>query len=238
MELLDKIRELGEFHAIDYIGVAGIAEYHKEIARIGGGAAADYPRALSIGIALQDSIVDRLRDRHTYENVTLYETHAYKYINRRLDQFGSIAASVLQREGHRALPLPAAERIDSVRTCASVSHKMIARLAGFGWIGKSCLLITKEHGPRVRWTTVLTDAPFEENHDIQEMRCGDCRQCVDICPVQAFTGRNYVDGEPREARYDVKKCEAYLESQRDALGQPVCGLCLYICPYGLKRPNL
>ncbi len=234
MDLLTRICELGEIHAIDYIGVAGISQYKKEIAEIGGNVAADYPRALSIGIALQDSIVELLRDRYTYENVLLYETHAYEHINHRLDQFGSIIASVLQRDGHRAMPLPAAERIDSERVCASMSHKMTARLAGFGWIGKSCLLVTPEHGPRVRWTTVLTDAPFEETSVIMDERCGDCDRCVAVCPAQAFTGRNYVDGEPREERYDVGKCQTYIENQRADIGLPVCGLCLFICPYGHK----
>ncbi|MEL4106154.1 4Fe-4S double cluster binding domain-containing protein [Oscillospiraceae bacterium WX1] len=232
MDLLAKIRALGEIHSIDFIGVAGIARYQKEIAEIGGNAASGYPRALSIGIALPNSIVDLLGGEHTYENVLLYNTHAYTVVNDRLNAFSSTLASLLQREGHRALPVPAAERIDGGCLCASVSQKMIARLAGFGWIGKSCLLITPEHGPRVRWTTVLTDAPLEENENFLDVRCGDCDRCVAICPAQAFTGRNYVEGEPREARYDARKCEVYLESQKDEVGRAVCGMCLYVCPYG------
>ncbi len=34
-------------------------------------------------------------------------------------------------------------------------------MAGLGRIGKSCLLITPEAGPRVHWATVLTDAPMQ-----------------------------------------------------------------------------
>lgn len=234
MDLMEKMRHLGEFHGIDYIGVAGIARCHKEIAEIGGTAHEGYPRAVSIGIALPNAIVDRLGGEHTYENVLLYNKHAYNIIIDRLDLFGSIVASVIQREGYRALPIPSAERIDSDRVCASVSQKMIARLAGFGWIGKSCLLVTPEHGPRVRWTTVFTDAPLEENRDIMDVRCGDCDMCVNICPAKAFTGRNYVDGEPREMRYDVQKCETYINSRKDVTGLAVCGMCLYACPYGKK----
>ena len=37
MDLIGKIRDLGDVYGIDYIGVAGIAQYHKEIAEIGGG---------------------------------------------------------------------------------------------------------------------------------------------------------------------------------------------------------
>jgi epoxyqueuosine reductase QueG len=234
MDILAKIRELGEIYGIDYIGVAGIEGYHKEIAEIGGAIPESYPRAISIGIALPSAIVDRLGVSATYEDVFTYHEHAYKVINNRLDLFASVVASLIQRAGHKVMPIPAAERIDSDRVCASLSHKITARLAGFGWIGKSCLLITPQHGPRVRWTTVLTDAPLEENRDIMDVRCGCCMKCVEACPAQTFTGRNYAEGEPREARFDVFKCEAYLCGRRETLGLAVCGLCLSACPYGQK----
>ena len=178
--------------------------------------------------------MDRLGTEAQYEDLFTYHEHAYTVINDRLDLFASVVASHIQREGHRVLPVPAAERIDSDRVCASVSHKLIARLAGFGWIGKSCLLVTRLHGPRVRWTTVLTDAPLEENMEFIAVSCGDCRACVDICPAHAFTGRNYAEGEPREARFDVRTCEAYLRNRREDTGLAVCGLCLSVCPYGRR----
>jgi epoxyqueuosine reductase QueG len=130
------------------------------------------------------------------------------------------------------MPIPAAKRIDANRVCASVSHKLIARLSGFGWIGKSCLFITPEHGPRVRWTTVFTAAPLEVNDDIMDVRCGSCSLCVNNCPAQAISGRNYADNESREMRFDVSKCIEYLENRRKTAGLNVCGMCLYICPYG------
>lgn len=233
MELMAKIRELGDVYGIDYIGVAGIEAYHKEIAETGGAITAGYPRAISIGIVLPSDIVDLLGGNVTYEDVFTYHEHAYTVINSRLDLFASVVASLIQRAGHKVMPIPAAERIDSDRVCASMSHKITARLAGFGWIGKSSLLITPEHGPRVRWTTVLTDAPLEENNDIMDVRCGGCDKCVKACPALAFTGRNYAKGEPREARFDVFKCEAYLRGRRETIGLAVCGLCLYACPHGL-----
>lgn len=232
MDLLSKIKELGDLNGIDFIGVAGIEQYQKKIREIGGSLAVGFPRALSIGIRLQDSIVNLLRDRDTYENVRTYEEHAYKVINSRLDYFASIAGSMIQRSGYKALPLPAAERIDSQRVCGSVSHKLTARLAGFGWIGKSCLLVTPDYGPRVRWTTVLTDAPFAENTALIENRCGSCEACVKACPAHAFTGRSFDEHEPRELRFDVRKCEEYFGLLKESGALPVCGMCLFACPYG------
>jgi epoxyqueuosine reductase QueG len=114
------------------------------------------------------------------------------------------------------------------------SHKLAAHLAGLGWIGKSCLLIASEVGPRVRWTTILTDAPLEAGSPLSD-RCGDCRLCVEACSSQAFTGRPFDPQEPREARFDAHRCEEYRNHLRDEVtGVRTCGMCVYICPYGRK----
>jgi epoxyqueuosine reductase len=130
--------------------------------------------------------------------------------------------------------VPASERYDDERICAVFSHKLAANLAGLGWIGKSCLLVTPEAGPRVRWSTVLTDAPLIVTGERVDVKCGECRECVDICPVSAFTGEPFRENEPREVRYDARKCEKYLYSSNDHSDWNVCGLCIYACPHGKK----
>ncbi|HVO78132.1 MAG TPA: 4Fe-4S double cluster binding domain-containing protein, partial [Methanomassiliicoccales archaeon] len=103
-----------------------------------------------------------------------------------------------------------------------------------GWIGKSCLLVTPESGPRVRWVSILTNAPLTPTGSPMEQRCGDCHECVDACPVKAFTGRNFVETEPRESRFDARACERYFDQMESEGKVPVCGLCLYSCPHGKK----
>jgi epoxyqueuosine reductase QueG len=141
---------------------------------------------------------------------------------------------VLQRRGHRVLPIPTKEHHDEERLCAMFSHKLAAHLAGLGWIGKSCLLVTPEAGPRVRWSSVLTDAPLEPTGGPMDERCGKCRECVDICPVDAFTGRPFDVREPRDMRYDAYACRRYFVELEEAGSLPACGLCLYVCPFGRK----
>jgi len=60
---------------------------------------------------------------------------------------------------------------------------------------------------------------------------------VKICPVKAFTGRDFVESESREYRYDARKCEDYFNWMKDKGKIPVCGLCLYVCPYGRKEES-
>lgn len=104
-----------------------------------------------------------------------------------------------------------------------------------GWIGKSCLLVTPSVGPRVRWASVLTDAPLQPTGLPATQECAGCAECVDICPVGAFTGRPFSADEPREARYDARACETYLKRIDEETGWGVCGLCVAVCPHGRRR---
>lgn len=199
---------------------------------------ASYPRAVSLGIRLPDSIVDRLPDRADRAVAVSYRHQSYTVINQRLDIAASIIGGCLQHGGYKAYPVPAAKRVSDEKICAVFSHKMAARLAGLGWIGKSCLLITPQAGPRVRWTSILTNAPLPAGGRTLEQQCGDCRECVDICPVGAFTGEPFRPHEPRETRYDAFRCDNYFETMK--AGDPetaVCGLCLYVCPWGRNRTH-
>jgi epoxyqueuosine reductase QueG len=214
-------------------GVAHLAPGRALIGQLGGELTTPYPHAVSIGVALPSAIVDQL-ERHEDRRVALaYRSHGYDAINVRLDQLASRMASVLQADGHRAFPIAASQTIEAGKHYGLFSHKLAAHLAGLGWIGKSCLLVTPQFGPRIRWATVLTDAPLETGQPMRE-RCGDCRACVDACPAGAFTGRSFCADEPREARFDVHKCYAYQRLDRENLDSVLCGVCLYVCPHGRK----
>jgi epoxyqueuosine reductase QueG len=225
------LREIALMLGGSFCGAADLASAQELIYQLGRELTTPYPRALSIGVALPAAIVDQL-DRHEDRKVALaYRGHGYEVINARLDQLASRVSSVLQQAGHRAFPIAASQTIDGERHYGLFSHKLAAHLAGLGWIGKSCLLVTPQVGPRVRWATVLTDAPLETGRPMGE-RCGSCRACVDACPAGAFTGRSFREDEPREARFDVHKCYAYQRIDRAHLDSILCGVCLYVCPYG------
>ncbi|OFW56353.1 MAG: 4Fe-4S ferredoxin [Actinobacteria bacterium RBG_19FT_COMBO_54_7] len=232
MELNRSLQELADALGLDYCGTADLAPAKNFISEQGGRAAAAFPTTISIGVIMPHAIVDQLPNRFDPAVAMSYESHAYNIINQRLNQATSHIAGFLQRAGYAAMPVAAAEHHDDERICAIISHKLTASLAGFGWIGKSCLLITPEVGPRVRWSTVLTDAAFETHYQRKEERCGDCRECVDACPVQAFTGRPFREGEPRESRYDARKCQDYFKQLLREGRRPVCGMCVYACPWG------
>ena len=232
MAIDEKIENLARSLGADFFGVADLAPAYDAILAQGGAVVAGFPRALSIGVGLFDAVVDRLEQRTDRAVAIDYRHHCYDVINLRLDQMISRLSSVLQNEGHAVLPVPASRTVDDEKLCGSFSHKMAAHLAGLGWIGKNCLLITPTRGPRVRWATLLTDAPLQATGQRMDDGCGDCVECVEICPVRAFTGRAFRAEEPREMRFDAGKCDRYFDKLEEQGKVGVCGLCLYICPYG------
>jgi len=240
LKLWKDISNLADSAGIDFIGVADLSSALPFIREQGGDVIDGFPLAVSIGIRLPDPIVDMLPKRFNRAVAVNYRNHAYTIVNQRLDAFTSRLAGFIQREGYRVLPIPAAERSSGdyqsgdEKLSAVFSHKLAAHLSGFGWIGKSCLLVTPKYGPRVRWSTVLTDAPLKATGKPIKRKCGKCRECVDICPAKAFTGREFDPQESREMRYDAKKCQDYHKKMETKIGLPVCGMCLYVCPSGRK----
>jgi len=234
MEIYERLKEVAENSGVDFFGVADLSSAHDAILEQGGAGVANFPRAISIGIGLIDSIVDQLPQRTERGVAVSYRHHCYDVINNRLDLIISRLSSELQKESFAAMPVPASKIIDDENLSGVFSHKMAAGLAGLGWIGKNCLLVTPEKGTRVRWATVLTDAPMKSTGDSLEEQCGTCKLCVEICPVNAFTGQPFRANEAREARFDARKCDRYFDKLEEKNGVAVCGMCLYICPVGRR----
>jgi epoxyqueuosine reductase len=233
MDLDAHIRTLAHSLDADYFGVANLSSAHDVIRAQGGERVARYPGAIAIGMVLQDRLVDLLPE-HDLAAAILYRHNSYDVVNLALDQIALRIANTLQRAGFDTFPIPASKRTDDDRICGIFSQKLAAHLAGLGWIGKSCLLITPDHGPRVRWVTILTDAPLRPTGTPVEPQCGSCTACVDICPEHAFTGRPFHSDEPREVRFDAAACDRYFRELEQSHGVAVCGLCLYCCPHGKK----
>jgi epoxyqueuosine reductase len=219
-------------YSIDYLGFADLIPYQNEIIKSGGDIVSGYPVGISIGIALLNSIVDHLANRKDQNVACEYRVHAYDVINQRLNIVASMLSGYLTKKGYKALPIAVADRSDIETATAPISHKMIGHIAGLGWIGKNCLLITPNNGPRVRFISVLTNAPIKSINNPIEQKCGDCIKCVEICPTHSIKGKNYILGEDRADRFNYKACEKYFNSMKEIQQYSVCGMCLYACPYG------
>jgi ferredoxin len=114
-----------------------------------------------------------------------------------------------------------------------IPQKMVATLAGLGWIGKSTLLVSPRYGARVRLSAILTDAVLQSDEPVLQSQCGECSACVDACPVGAIRNRNWSQGIDRCSLIDIHRCNDHLWKTAATLGRKqVCGLCLKACPIG------
>jgi epoxyqueuosine reductase len=190
------------------------------------------PRAVSIAIRLSDSVMDEIDMQPT----PLYSSH-YCRVNALLDDIAIRASNLLQINGARAVPIPASQILDLEKWSSYISHKAVAIAAGIGWQGKSLLIVNPEFGPRIRLTTVLTNADLEPDSPIKN-RCGKCNQCKENCPAGAIIGVN-TDSHysTRSEAIDLEKC---VHQVRDVFGKLpnitplICGICIKVCPWGNK----
>jgi len=113
-----------------------------------------------------------------------------------------------------------------------ITYKMLATLAGVGWIGRNALLVSHALGSAVRFTAVLTDAPFECGVPITASQCPpNCRLCMDACPGNAIKGEPlWTRDIHRDAFFDVEACKKH----RSGCG----GACVGCCPFTMKGLSL
>lgn len=190
------------------------------------GPGVDFPLAVSMAICLNDAIVDG-HDPSEGHRQSIYWHHVYDVVTPALDFLAHDVSRWLADRRFRAFPVPGSSPYDAERLEGIFSHKLAAHLAGLGWIGKNSLLLTRAFGPRVRLVTVLTDAPLEAGSSL-DRRCGRCTDCVDACPVDAFSGVEFQADQARELRFDAFKCSEYRR-------QHACGRCVAVCPVGSRR---
>lgn len=191
-----------------------------------------YPVGVSIAMPLPRHVIRDLQTAPTREYHELYHT-----LNRALNEAVLAGEAFLREAGYSAY----AQTTDRVQVneqhVSPLPHKTVATRAGLGWIGKNCLLVTREYGSAVRLSSLLTDAPLRCNQAIERSECGSCTLCVKNCPAQALHGALWQAGMEREKLVDVEKCyQKQLELMYAATGlrEDLCGRCFAVCAYTQK----
>jgi epoxyqueuosine reductase len=233
VNLRGQLESLAKDMGATYFGIADLTPARQRISEQGGELLSRFPRAVSHGFVLTDGIVNTLVHHKDTAALNNYWYYVYQIVNPRIDSISLMLAQSLDKAGFQAFVVPSSQTVDITRLTGVFSHKLAAHLAGLGWIGKSALLITPEHGPRVRWGTVLTDAPLEAGMPMDEM-CHDCDACVKGCPAHAFTGQAFDEPWLRSDIFVAEACYQYLQ-KREQSRHRACGMCVYVCPFGRHK---
>jgi epoxyqueuosine reductase len=199
-------------------GVADLSELTKDYPTLFDNIQGEYPVAVVLGVRLQAATIDEIKDQPTH----LY-FHHYKQANLQLDRLALRVADLLQNEGARALPMPASQIIKRDPMRGHISHRALAVQAGIGFRGRSNLLVHPEHGARLRYVSVLTNAALPTDAPYTGDGCGECRACITACPAKAI--------RDDRADYDLNACYEKLSEFAGIprIGQHICGVCIRAC---------
>ncbi len=118
--------------------------------------------------------------------------------------------------------------------------------AGMGEYGRNQMVITREYGPRVRFSKIFTDLPLvcdsPRKFGVFEY-CNICNVCANACPPKALPEGPPKEGGPNRSSIlgvtkwtaDCEKCFKFWTKMRVD-----CAICMRVCPYNrdyTKWPN-
>ena len=161
-------------------------------------------------------------DRSGTGNISVYaKGHDYHdIIKKKLKQ--------VARQIHRTYDAEVKVFVDT----APVLEKPLAAKAGLGWQGKHTNLVSRDHGSWLFLGSIFTTLDLKADKPEQD-HCGSCRNCLDICPTNAF---------PAPYQLDARRCISYLTIEykghipaefREVMGNRIygCDDCLAACPW-------
>lgn len=189
------------------------------------------PIGISVVIPLPAQIIGMVEE---YPTQAYYDT--YLSYNHQLDHIVRVGEMYLRKNGFDALANTTTVIHTDKNYCTPLPHKTVATLAGLGWIGKNCLLVTPEFGSAVRISSLLTNAPFHCGEPFLESQCGACSICVQTCPGKALKGTLWKQGTERDDILNVARCIATCEKsvrehieRYQTVHDRICGRCFAVC---------
>jgi Pyruvate/2-oxoacid:ferredoxin oxidoreductase delta subunit len=99
--------------------------------------------------------------------------------------------------------------------------------AGLGELGALGVVITREFGPRVRWTMISVDAEIEPDSPVDlgmTEYCDACRLCIRACPGKAISDERVWWRGVFKRKVNDTKCWPFFVKYEG------CGICLKVCP--------
>ncbi|MHA1960657.1 MAG: hypothetical protein ACW99U_10515 [Candidatus Thorarchaeota archaeon] len=180
---------------------------------------------ISVAISYQDSVIDRIDSKMngqvSYESWNKYADE-YTRLNGILDDISNDLANRFEGISVPATLHNLARTIEHVTDYygQTISHRVVAELAGLGWRGKNGLVINERFGCAVRFTSVATTLPLGFANKVAKT-CGNCTACEDAC---SFIKHREILPNYRE------NCRRFIANLRKrGLKRDVCGKCIQAC---------
>ena len=171
---------------------------------------------------------------------SIYYHELYTIVNNLLDSKAYEISNYLTEKGCPSIYLPrdGYGNIDILleNPVAFFSHKHAAYLAGMGSFGENNVLLTKEYGPRVRFTSIFTSAIIAGDPITGDDFCTHCERCINQCPVNAIPKQVESNDNSLKSYRPIDKiaCATRSKMLRKDYKSP-CGICIKVCPVGTDR---
>lgn len=129
--------------------------------------------------------------------------------------------------GIQNLPMPLyRQEVDE-----SLARKAAALRAGLGWLGKNDRVVHHIYGSKTVTCRIYINADLPVNTHIRRNHCGECRACVDACPVGCLKNKKWSARVSRKDIIDESACLEYRSRSYSRTGlYTECDRCIRFCP--------
>lgn len=178
-----------------------------------------------IGIVYPDAVIDEINVLTTsgidFERWNCYAAE-YRRINAVLNGVAQIIADETNGLAIAATLSGLTSKVSHVSDYFghTISHRLIAEIAGLGWRGKNGLIIHNTFSCALRFASIITDTPLTAGKRI-DFQCGECTACEEAC--------SFIRNRAKLKDYR-ENCRKYLINlQKRGLSDEVCGKCIQAC---------
>ncbi|MEY4768127.1 MAG: tRNA epoxyqueuosine(34) reductase QueG [Pseudomonadota bacterium] len=186
----------------------------------------DTQRVICVAMNYLPESINHIQQQLNQSNSAFISRYAlgrdyHKVLRQRLQQLANFIQQQIGDFGYRVF-------VDS----APVLEKPLAIKAGLGWIGKHTNIIHRQYSSWFFLGEIYTDLPLPIDQQTKAY-CGNCSQCLQICPTQAIVAPYQID---------ARRCISYLTIElhgsiplelRHLIGNRIygCDDCQLICPW-------
>lgn len=180
--LKNEVKEKGSEEGMDLIGFTDLSRLKNAPKRFH---ATDYlPKAQSVivvGCHFPEGSVENWN-----KSPSSYQYYGYALTNKELGKACYHISKLIEKNGFRCFPIVPtghSKDWDHKAQMGEFSHRHAAVAAGLGEFGYNRLVITPEYGNRVRFCSIITEAPFSPDPMYEgPSLCDRCKQCIQACP--------------------------------------------------------
>ncbi len=181
-DLKEKVKQKGYEIGMDLVGITDLSRLEGAPRRFH---ATDYlPKARAVvvvGCHIPEGSIENWKN-----TPSSYQYYGYALPNKELGRASFYIAKLLEKEGYRCFPIVPtghSKDWDYKKQMGEFSHRHAAVAAGLGEFGFNRLVITPQYGNRVRFCSIITEAPLPPDpmYDGPPL-CDRCMKCIRACP--------------------------------------------------------